>query len=139
MLKIAALLVVLLIIAPSSAKPKRASRTKTPKTARSQTMNLHSIQTLHANFSGDAGFGRNLRAELERAGLRFVPAPEADALLDAHGESANGGFVGTATLRARDGRVLWTGRATREAGDYERSHMAFSVLGQQLRAALKKD
>lgn len=80
---------------------------------------LTQLQTIYVGaLTGEPGFGRKLIEALQRLD-RFEFTDErtiADAILEAHGEDQEDGFVGKASLRDRSGAVLWSAQAARPHG-----------------------
>jgi hypothetical protein len=100
---------------------------------------LAQVQVIHVGALGGApGFGRKLIDALQRLG-RFEFTEDrtySDAVLEAHGDDTDDGFVGTATLRDLRGSILWQGHAVRPHG--VSGPMAYERLVEQLTSALEQ-
>ena len=80
---------------------------------------LAQMQTIYVGaLTGEPGFGRKLIEALQQLD-RFEFTEErtyADAILEAHGEDQEDGFVGKATLRDTSGAVAWSAQVARPHG-----------------------
>ena len=80
---------------------------------------LAQVRTIQVGaLTGEPGFGRKLIEALQRLD-RFEFTDDrtyADAVLEADGQDQEDGFIGTVTLRDKQGSVLWAGRAVRPHG-----------------------
>ncbi len=91
------------------------------------------VQTVFARRrAGNAFFNRNLRAALQKRGLRFtLDKKRADAFLDTSGQGLKGGgFAGQMSFIGRGGRILGRERVVRPAGSRA---MAYQSLARKAR------
>lgn len=96
------------------------------------------VQTVFSRrATGNAFFNRNLRAALQKRGLRFTgDKSRADAFLDTAGQSLpNGGFRGEMSFIGRGGHVLRRENVTRPPGS---SAMAYRSLALRFGRASKR-
>lgn len=120
------------------------AKTVWAKTATSSTRssvrvvhNIGDVKTVYVRkLEGDREFARRLMNEMRAMGIRFVKSSRgADALLSARGDYENDAFYGSIKFVNRNGKTLWSARATRPKGS---NYMAYSRLADQLRAALQR-
>ncbi len=95
------------------------------------------IQTIYVGpLTGEPGFGRKLIEALQQL-ERFEFTGErayADAILEAHGDDQEAGFVGKATLRDLSGMVIWSAQTMRPHG--VPGPMAYERIVAELKDAL---
>ena len=96
------------------------------------------IRTLYVEENtGASAFGRRLIEALDQIGYFTLTRDRAtaDAVVQAHGDDTDDGFVGELVISDPRGNVLWSGRAIRPHG--ETGPMAHAQIINQLQRDLE--